>query len=145
MVRFLNKIFGDPQSSKLKDLYKQVEVVNKQTTAIEKLSDRQLQDKTAEFKKRIEDGESLDDILPEAFSVVREASWRVLKMKHFDVQIMGGIVLHGGNVAEMRTGEGKTLVATSAVYLNAITGKGCLLYTSPSPRDATLSRMPSSA
>ena len=80
--------------------------------------------KTDEFKRRLQKGETLDDLLPEAFAVVREASKRVLGMRHFDVQLMGGICLHNGNIAEMRTGEGKTLVATLPVYLNALTGKG---------------------
>ena len=88
------------------------------------LSDTSLAGKTREFKQRLENGETLDDILPEAFAVVREASKRVLGMRHFDVQLIGGITLHRGNIAEMRTGEGKTLVATLPVYLNALTGKG---------------------
>lgn len=88
------------------------------------LSDASLQEKTFEFKNRLANGETLDDILPEAFAVVREASRRVTGMRHFDVQLLGGIVLHRGDIAEMRTGEGKTLVATLPVYLNALTGKG---------------------
>lgn len=88
------------------------------------LSDSSLQAKTFEFKERLQNGETLDDLLPEAFAVVREASRRVLGMRHFDVQMLGGIVLHRGDIAEMRTGEGKTLVATLPVYLNALTGKG---------------------
>ena len=96
---------------------------------LEKLSDSELQAKTAEFKKRIEDGATLDSLLPEAFAVCREASRRVLGMRHYDVQLIGGMVLHSGRIAEMRTGEGKTLVATLPVYLNALSGKGVHLVT----------------
>lgn len=120
----LKKIFGDEQSKKLKQLQKIQVKVNEQEEATSKLSDSELRAKTDEFKKRHKDGESLDDLLPEAFAVVRETSNRVLGMRHFDVQITGGIALHQGTVAEMRTGEGKTLVATAPVYLNALTGKG---------------------
>ncbi|MBS1198557.1 MAG: SecA protein [Proteobacteria bacterium] len=91
---------------------------------MEKLSDSELAGKTAEFKSRLENGESLDKLLPEAFAVVREASKRVMGMRHFDVQMVGGMVLHDGKIAEMRTGEGKTLMATLPAYLNALTGKG---------------------
>ena len=93
------------------------------------MSDSQLRGKTEEFKKRLENGETLDDILPEAFAVVREASRRVLGMRHFRVQLIGGIVLHQGRIAEMKTGEGKTLVATLPAYLNALTGKGVHIVT----------------
>ena len=93
------------------------------------LSDSSLQAKTFEFKERLQKGETLDDLLPEAFAVVREASRRVLGMRHFDVQLLGGIVLHRGDIAEMKTGEGKTLVATLPVYLNALTGKGAHVVT----------------
>ena len=88
------------------------------------LSDEQLRAKTAEFRERLAKGETLDDLLPEAFAVCREGGRRFLKMRHYDVQLMGGMVLHGGNIAEMVTGEGKTLVATLAAYLNALEGKG---------------------
>ena len=91
---------------------------------ISKLSDSELRNKTNEFKKMLSEGKTLDDILPEAIAVVREASKRVLGMRHFDVQLIGGIILHQGRIAEMKTGEGKTLVATLPVYLNALTGKG---------------------
>lgn len=101
-----------------------VEEINGLEPSFSGLSDSSLAGKTKEFKKRLADGETLDDILPEAFAVVREASKRVLGMRHFDVQLIGGITLHRGNIAEMRTGEGKTLVATLPVYLNALTGKG---------------------
>ena len=101
-----------------------VEKINSLESEIQKLSDEELRNKTAEFKDRLAKGETLDDILPEAFAVVREASKRVLGMRHFDVQLIGGIILHQGRIAEMKTGEGKTLVATLPVYLNALTGKG---------------------
>ena len=101
-----------------------VEKINSLESEIQKLSDEELRNKTAEFKDRLTHGETLDDILPEAFAVVREASKRVLGMRHFDVQLIGGIILHQGRIAEMKTGEGKTLVATLPVYLNALTGKG---------------------
>ena len=101
-----------------------VQKINNLEPEISKLSDKELQAKTPEFKERIQKGESLDDILPEAFAVAREASKRVLGMRHFDVQLIGGIILHQGRIAEMKTGEGKTLVATLPVYLNALTGRG---------------------
>ena len=101
-----------------------VQKINNLEPEISKLSDKELQAKTPEFKERIKNGESLDDILPEAFAVAREASKRVLGMRHFDVQLIGGIILHQGRIAEMKTGEGKTLVGTLPVYLNALTGRG---------------------
>ena len=129
VVKVLKKIFGDEQKKKVKKLFKTTELVNEKSEEFVKLSDKQLKAKTGEFKKMLEAGKSLDDILPEAFAAVREASTRVLKMRHFDVQITGGIALHQGSVAEMRTGEGKTLVATAPMYLNALTGKGAHLVT----------------
>ena len=108
----------------IKKLQKVVAKINGFTDAIAQLSDEQLQRKTTEFKERLAKGETLDDLLPEAYAVVREASDRVLGMRHFDVQLMGGVILHHGRIAEMKTGEGKTLVATLPVYLNALTGKG---------------------
>ncbi|MCI8352753.1 MAG: preprotein translocase subunit SecA, partial [Clostridia bacterium] len=101
-----------------------VKKINELEGEISKLTDEELRAKTAEFKKELENGKTLNDILPEAFAVVREASKRVLGMRHFDVQLIGGIILHQGRIAEMKTGEGKTLVATLPVYLNALTGKG---------------------
>jgi preprotein translocase subunit SecA len=120
----LKRVFGTKNERELKRLWPIVEKVNSFGTQIASLSDIQLRDKTEEFKRRLEAGETLDDILPEAFAVVREASRRRLRMRHFDVQILGGIVLHEGKIAEMKTGEGKTLVATLPVYLNALEGKG---------------------
>lgn len=123
MHRVLKKVLGDPQAKTVKRLRKRVKDVNALSEKYEKLSDKKLQDQTEALKKRLKK-ESLDAILPDAFAVVREASNRVLGMRHFDVQLIGGMVLHEGNVAEMKTGEGKTLVATAPVYLNALTGKG---------------------
>jgi len=120
----LKKIFGTKQERDIRRLTPLVEQINALEPKISKLSDSELRAKTDEFKKRLEQGEELEDILFEAFAVVREASKRTIKMRHFDVQLMGGIVLHEGKIAEMKTGEGKTLVATLPAYLNALTGKG---------------------
>lgn len=122
---FLRSYIENSDTKKdIKKLEKIVAKINGFTDAIAKLSDEQLQAKTGEFKERLVKGETLDDLLPEAYAVVREASDRVLGMRHFDVQLMGGVILHQGRIAEMKTGEGKTLVATLPVYLNALTGKG---------------------
>ena len=120
----LRKVFGTKNEREIKRVLPLVEHVNSKEAHIAGLSDVQLKDKTEEFKRSLEAGKTLDDILPEAFAVVREVSGRRLKMRHFDVQILGGIVLHEGKIAEMKTGEGKTLVATLPVYLNALEGKG---------------------
>lgn len=125
----LTKIFGSKHDRDMKKLQPIVDQVNSHEAAIKGLSDSELQAKTPEFKSRLEKGESLDDILPEAFAVCREASWRVLGMRHYDVQLIGGLILHRGNIAEMRTGEGKTLVATLPVYLNGLSGKGAHVVT----------------
>lgn len=118
------KILGSRNDRLLKQYRKEVSKINALEPTIQALSDTDLQAKTAEFKQRLADGEKLDHLLAEAFAVCREASRRVLGMRHFDVQLIGGMVLHHGKIAEMRTGEGKTLVATTAVYLNALAGKG---------------------
>lgn len=120
----LKKIFGTKNERELKRLWPIVERINSLEAKISSLSDSSLRSKTDEFRGRIEAGETLDDLLPEAFAVVREVAMRTLRMRHFDVQLIGGIVLHEGKIAEMKTGEGKTLVATPPVYLNALTGKG---------------------
>ena len=120
----LTKVFGSRNQRLLKGYRKVVERINQLESQFEPLSDAELAGKTDEFRRRLADGETLDALLPEAFAVCREASRRVLKMRHFDVQLIGGMVLHEGKIAEMRTGEGKTLTATLAVYLNALTGKG---------------------
>ncbi len=120
----LTRVFGSRNERQLRQLNRIVAKINALEPEIEKLSDEQLKAKTPEFKQRIADGEALDKVLPEAFAVCREASRRVLGMRHYDVQLIGGMVLHLGKIAEMRTGEGKTLVATLPVYLNALEGKG---------------------
>ncbi|WP_422347143.1 preprotein translocase subunit SecA [Stenotrophomonas sp. DR009] len=120
----LTRVFGSRNERQLRQLNRIVAKINALEPEIEKLSDEQLQAKTPEFKQRIADGEALDKVLPEAFAVCREAGRRVLGMRHYDVQLIGGMVLHLGKIAEMRTGEGKTLVATLPVYLNALEGKG---------------------
>ena len=124
MLGFIQKLLGNKNAKEIKRIRSIVEEINGLEPSLLSLSDTSLRAKTEEFKERLAKGETLDDILPEAFAVVREASKRVLGMRHFDVQMIGGIVLHRGNIAEMRTGEGKTLVATLPVYLNALSGKG---------------------
>ncbi len=129
MAGLLEKLFGTYSERELKKIQPLVDKVLSYEETYKALSDGQLKEKTTEFRSRLEKGETLDDILPEAFAVVREASWRVLEMRHFPVQIIGGIVLHQGRIAEMKTGEGKTLVATLPAYLNALTGEGVHIVT----------------
>jgi preprotein translocase subunit SecA len=129
LTKILQKVVGTKNERELKRLKPIVERINALEPSVQKLSDVELQRKTVEFKERLEKGESLDSLLPEAFAVVRETARRVLGMRHFDVQLMGGIVLHQGKIAEMKTGEGKTLVATLPAYLNALTGKGVHIVT----------------
>lgn len=121
---FLEKIFGDLNAKEVKKLEKVADQIEALDQQMQSLTDEELKGKTAEFKERIAGGENLDNILPEAFAVCREASMRSLGMKHFRVQLIGGAVLHQGRISEMKTGEGKTLVATLAAYLNALEGKG---------------------
>ncbi|MEL7223303.1 MAG: DEAD/DEAH box helicase [Cyanobacteria bacterium J06576_12] len=125
----LKKLLGDPNTRKLKRYQPDIKEVNLLEEEIQALSDEELTGKTAEFKARLENGEDTDDILTEAFAVVREAGKRVLGMRHYDVQLLGGMVLHDGQIAEMKTGEGKTLVSTLPAYLNAISGKGVHIVT----------------
>src|SRR5688500_5074200 len=120
----LAKVIGTANDRELKRIRPFVAEINAKEPEIQKLSDEQLRAKTAEFRQRLTDGTPPDDLIPEAFAVVREAGRRVLNMRHFDVQLIGGIVLHRGRIAEMKTGEGKTLVATLPAYLNALEGKG---------------------
>ena len=129
ILNFITKIIGSKNDRTLKKFNPLIEKINDLEPAMKKLQDHEMAEKTISFKQRIEKGESLDNLLPEAFALVREASWRTLKMRHFDVQILGGIVLHKGNIAEMKTGEGKTLVATLPAYLNALSGKGVHIVT----------------
>lgn len=126
---FLEKIFGSYSEREVKKLEKIADKIEELDEAMQKLSDDELRAKTDEFKNRVKNGETLDDILPEAFAVCREASWRTLGMKHYRVQLIGGMVLHQGRIAEMKTGEGKTLVATLPLYLNALSGEGVHLVT----------------
>ena len=123
--KFLDRLFNGSNERDIKKMRRIVEEeINPLEDSLRNLSDSSLANKTNEFKARLAKGETLDDIMPEAFAVIREASRRVLGMRHFDVQLIGGIILHRGNIAEMSTGEGKTLVATAPVYLNALEGKG---------------------
>ncbi|MFZ9596018.1 MAG: preprotein translocase subunit SecA [Bdellovibrionia bacterium] len=124
LQKLAKKIFGTQNDRELKSIAPIVEKINQLEPQVRALSDAQLQAKTPEFKARLAQGETLDQLLPEAFAVVREAAWRVIGQRHYDVQLIGGITLHRGRIAEMRTGEGKTLVATLPCYLNALAGKG---------------------
>lgn len=123
-MSFLEKIFGDLNTKELKKIDKIVDKIEELDDVMAAKTDEELQAMTGLFKERLAQGETLDDLLPEAFAVVREAAWRTLGMKHFRVQLVGGVVLHQGRIAEMKTGEGKTLVATLPVYLNALEGNG---------------------
>ena len=127
--KMITKVFGSKEDRDVKKFRDIVEAVNQREPEVKKLTDAQLQSKTPEFRRQLDAGASLDDLLPDAFAIVREAAVRTLKQRHYDVQIMGGVALHQGTIAEMRTGEGKTLTSTLAVYLNALTGKGVHLAT----------------
>ena len=143
IAQFLTKFFGDANQRALQKLQRIVDTINALEPSMQKLSDEQLKAKTEQFRKKLSEGKTLDDLLPEAFAVAREASWRTLGMRPFDVQLMGAIVLHQGKIAEMKTGEGKTLTATLALYLNALAGKGAHLVTVNdylAKRDATWGR-----
>ncbi|MBF0389806.1 MAG: DEAD/DEAH box helicase, partial [Desulfamplus sp.] len=129
VFKLLTKIFGSNNDRAIKKIMPLIEQINSLEPKIQKLTDEQIADKTIEFKARLSKGETLDNILPEAFALVREASLRTLKMRHFDVQLIGGIALHKGMIAEMKTGEGKTLMATLPAYLNALTGRGVHIVT----------------
>ena len=129
MINILTRMFGSRNERLLKQYAQQVRAINALESSISALSDSALREKTAELKARVAGGATLDDVLPEAFAVVREAGKRTLAMRHFDVQLIGGIALHNGKIAEMRTGEGKTLVATLPAYLNALAGKGVHIVT----------------
>jgi preprotein translocase subunit SecA len=128
-MNLITKIFGDPNEKELKAIRPIVDQINALEDEMKALSDEELRERTAAFKEELANGATLDDILPDAFAVVREASRRAIGMRHFDVQLIGGVVLHQGKIAEMRTGEGKTLVATLPAYLNALTGKGVHIVT----------------
>ena len=124
MLSFLTKVFGTKNAREIKGIQPRVEHINALEQAMQAKSDAELRAMTGRVHHRIDHGASLDDLLPEAFAVCREAAVRALGMRHFDVQLIGGMVLHHGTIAEMKTGEGKTLVATLPVYLNALSGKG---------------------
>lgn len=128
-MKMMEKLFGTYSDRELKRIYPIVDKIEALEEDMKKLTDEQLRGKTAEFKERLANGETLDDLLPEAFAVVREAADRVLGQRHFRVQLIGGIILHQGRIAEMKTGEGKTLVSTLPAYLNALTGKGVHIVT----------------
>jgi len=123
-MAFLDKFLGDANERKLKKLQPLVEKINQLEPQFESFSNEQLKEKTEEFKERLKKGETLDDLLVETFALVREAAKRTLGQRHFDVQLIGGFILHQGQIAEMKTGEGKTLAATLAIYLNALSGQG---------------------
>ena len=125
----IQKIFGTHSENELKRIYPIADAIEALDEQMHSLSDAELKDKTREFKERLSKGETLDDILPEAYAVVREAAVRTLGMKHYRVQLIGGIILHQGRIAEMKTGEGKTLVSTLPAYLNALTGEGVHIVT----------------
>ncbi len=125
----LKKVFGTKHDRQIRKVQPLVNRINELGSTMEKLEDHELKGKTGEFRQRIDKGEPLDDILPEAYAAVREAAWRTVKMKHYDVQMVGGIAMHQGKIVEMRTGEGKTLTATTAMYLNALSGHGAHLIT----------------
>jgi preprotein translocase subunit SecA len=129
LMNMLTKVFGSKNERELKKLQPAVVRINELEPEIKALDDSALKRQTNRFRERLDNGEPLDDLLPEAFATVREASIRTLKMRHFDAQLVGGIVLHNGSIAEMKTGEGKTLVATLPAYLNALTGKGVHIIT----------------
>ena len=123
-MNIVNKVFGTHSERELKRINDTVDKIESLRPSMMELSDEQLREKTKEYKKRLQEGESLDDLLPEAYATVREAARRVLNMEHYRVQLIGGIILHQGRIAEMKTGEGKTLVSTLPAYLNALEGKG---------------------
>ena len=126
---FLKKVFGSKHDRQMKRMRPLVNRIGGLEETVKKLSDADLKGQTARFRERLDNGEPLDDILPEAFATVREAGRRTLGMRHYDVQMIGGIAMHRGMIAEMRTGEGKTLTATGALYLNALGGRGAHLVT----------------
>lgn len=143
LTKAISAVFGTKNERELKRMQRQVDKINALEPTISALSDDELRQKTDEFKSRHANGESLDKLLPEAFAVCREASKRVNGMRHYDVQLIGGMTLHEGKIAEMKTGEGKTLMATLAMYLNAISGKGVHVVTVNdylAGRDAELNR-----
>ena len=128
-VKVVDRIFGTHSDRELKRIMPLVNKIEELRPGMQALSDEELKAKTSEYKKRLAEGETLDDLLPEAFATVREAARRVLNMEHYQVQMVGGIILHQGRIAEMKTGEGKTLVSTAPAYLNALAGRGVHIVT----------------
>ena len=128
-MSIVSKVFGTHSQRELKRVYPIVDKIESYRTAMMELTDERLKDKTKEFKKRLEDGQTLDQILPEAYAAVREAARRAIGMEHYRVQLIGGVILHQGRIAEMKTGEGKTLVSTLPAYLNALEGNGVHIVT----------------
>ena len=128
-MKITEKIFGTHSQRELKRIYPNEDKIEALRPAMQGMTDEQLRDQTRKFRERLEAGETLDDLLPEAFATVREAGKRVLGMEHYRVQLIGGVILHQGRIAEMRTGEGKTLVSTLPAYLNALEGKGVHIVT----------------
>ena len=128
-MSIISKIFGTKSEREVKKILPVIEKIEALDEKFSAMSEKELRGMTHVLKARLENGETLDDILPEAFATVREASWRVLEMKHFKVQLIGGLIIHQGRIAEMKTGEGKTLMATLPAYLNALTGKGVHIVT----------------
>jgi len=129
MFSFLTKIFGTANDRIIKKLQSEIHKINDLEPTVQNLTDTELRNKTISFKQKLKDGHTLDDIIYEAFAVVREAAKRVIGQRHYDVQLIGGLILHRGMITEMRTGEGKTLVSTLPAYLNALTGKGVHIVT----------------
>ena len=123
-MNIVDKLFGTHSQRELKRINSTIDAIEALRPSMQQLSDEELRNRTKEYKKRFQEGESLDDLLPEAFATVREAAKRVLNMEHYRVQLIGGMILHQGRIAEMKTGEGKTLVSTLPAYLNALEGKG---------------------
>ena len=144
ITKTLNKLFKSSNQQELNKIKPLIQKINNLEKDFLNFTPEKFVEKTNQLKKNISEGRKLDDTLPEAFALVREAAKQTLNERHYDVQLVGGIVLHRGSIAEMKTGEGKTLVSTLPAYLNALSGN-CLLYTSPSPRDLSTCRMPSSA
>ncbi len=128
-MSLFKRFIGDENQKTVKRYEERVPLINSLEESVKKLSNEELKGKTQEFKERLSKGETLDDILSEVFAVVREVAWRTLEMRHFDVQLVGGMMIHDGKLAEMRTGEGKTFVATLPIYLNALSGKGAHVVT----------------
>ena len=136
-TRTFSKIFKSSNQQELDKIKNLILAINNKEKEIKSLNESEIREKTSTLKKNVQNGSiKIDEIIPESFALVREAAFRTLGERHYDVQLAGGLMLHKGKIAEMKTGEGKTLVSTLPAYLNSLSSKGCLLYTSPSPRDS---------